>query len=68
MDKAVVVPEPMLGFVSGLVAGVVGVVTGYPFDTLKVRQSHEHSKRLNHRRIFSSSKGEDLPPGHQPNV
>lgn len=27
----------LLGFASGLVAGVVGVVTGFPFDTLKVR-------------------------------
>lgn len=27
--------EGLLGFASGLVAGVVGVVTGYPFDVLK---------------------------------
>jgi len=28
--------EGFLGFASGLVAGVIGVLTGYPLDTLKV--------------------------------
>ena len=29
--------EGFLGFASGLVAGVIGVLTGYPLDTLKVK-------------------------------
>ncbi len=29
--------EGLLGFASGLVAGIVGVLTGYPLDTLKVK-------------------------------
>lgn len=29
--------EGFLGFASGLVAGIIGVLTGYPLDTLKVK-------------------------------
>lgn len=40
--------EGFLGFASGLVAGVIGVLTGYPLDTLKVcsRNNIIHSSLL----------------------